>query len=1175
MQHKNKKNIKQVMQERILFLDGAMGTQIFDKNPTEEDYGGLQFEGCVELLNERRKNWIQEIHASYFTAGADAVETNTFGCNEIVLSEFDLAHRTYKLNYLAAKLAREVAESYEEEKFVIGSIGPGTKLVTLFQVDYDILYKSYLAQMEGLIAGNVDALLIETCQDLNQIKIAVRAARTISKKLQKDIPIWVQATIEATGTMLLGSDIQTALTTIEMLNVDVIGMNCAMGPDEMRAHVAYLSEASPFSVSVLPNAGLPLNVNGKTVYPLGPVDFAAKVSAMAKDFSLNIVGGCCGTTPEHIKELVRVAKNIPIVPRKAKYERSVSSLYTSVPYNLEPKPLYVGERTNANGSKKFKDLLAVNDYDGLVQIAKEQLKEGAHVLDVCVAYVSRNETEDMAEFLKRLVTQVNIPLMIDSTETPVIEKALQIAPGKCIVNSINFEDGETKARGVLALCKEYGASVVALTIDEEGMAKTCERKLEIATRIYNLAVGEFHLNPGDLIFDPLTFTLGSGDEEFRKSAIETLNAIKEIKQKYPEVQTILGLSNISFGLNPYTRQMINSMMLYYAVKNGLDLAILNSSKIIPIAKISEEDRKLFTDLIYDNRKENYDPLKTILAKFSNVKKSDAIQNNSRENLSIEEKLKLDIIDGEKQKVIVDCSEALKKYSALEIINSILLEGMKTVGERFGAGEMQLPFVLESAETMKTAVKTLEPFLEKNEGSTKGKILLATVKGDVHDIGKNLVEIILSNNGFDVINLGIKQPIESIVEKYKNSNADAIGLSGLLVKSTVIMKESLQYLKEHGFHVPVILGGAALTREFVENECYKTYEAPVFYARDAFEGLKIMELISQIKKENRVIDIHEIRSHFKPTEEENSKKTGNENKIKIVRKGEPKVELDAHGQSSWVRKTEKIPMPPFLGSKVVEENLENLFYFLDEFALLRSRFGFTQNTNQSNEDFDEIIKNKAYPIYQSLKRKLIEEKSLRARAIYGYYPACSLGNKIFVYDPSVTADIPPEQRKILTTYEMPRQESGRRLCIADFVKPVHSGEIDVLGMQLVTLGEEFSKQTAILYEEGKFSDYYYLHGVGTELTEAFAELIHKRIRLDLGIAGKDSKNLRQLFSQGYQGSRYSFGYPACEDLYGNKLLLDVLEAERIGVVISDSYQMQPELTTCALVCWHPQARYFSV
>lgn len=1182
-----KKNIRQVMQERLLVLDGAMGTQIFEKNPTIEDYGGLQFEGCVELLNERRKEWIQSIHANYFNAGADAVETNTFGCNEIVLSEFDIAHRTKELNFLAAQLAREVADSYQEEKFVIGSIGPGTKLVTLFQVDYQNMYQSYFAQMEGLIAGNVDALLIETSQDLNQIKIAVRAAKSALKKAQKDIPIWVQVTIEATGTMLVGSDIQAALTTIEMLGVDVIGMNCAMGPEEMRAHVAYLGECSPMSVSVLPNAGLPLNVNGKTVYPLGPVDFATKVSAMAKDFSLNIVGGCCGTTPAHIKELASLAKNIQLQPRKGKYERGVSSLYTSIPYNLEPKPVFVGERTNANGSKKFKDLLAENNFDGLVQIAKEQLKEGAHVLDVCVAYVSRNETEDMTEFLKRLVTQVNIPLMIDSTEVPVIERALQIAPGKCIVNSINFEDGETKARQILTLCKEYGASVVALTIDEEGMAKTCARKVEVATRIYNLAVNEFKLHPSDLIFDPLTFTLGSGDEEFRKSATETLDAIKEIKQKFPLVQTILGLSNVSFGLNPYTRQMLNSMMLYYAVKHGLDLAILNSSKIIPIAKISDEDKKLFTDLIYDNRTADYDPLKEILAKFSHVKKSDSAQSNTRDGLTIEEKLKLDIIDGEKQKVSENCLEALKTYPALDIINKILLEGMKIVGERFGAGEMQLPFVLESAETMKAAVRTLEPYLEKNEGSSKGKLLLATVKGDVHDIGKNLVEIILSNNGFDVINLGIKQPIETIVEQYKNSDADAIGLSGLLVKSTVIMKENLEYLKEHGFKVPVILGGAALTRDFVDIECSQTYNAPVFYAADAFEGLKIMDCISQAKLQNKPINADEIRRTVRQSNKQQAVQTASMNEllsgnssqqgsgIKVVRKGEQKVELDTHGQSSWVRKTEKIPAAPFYGSKIVEENLENLFYFLDEFALLRSRFGFTQGSNQSNEEFDEIVKNKAYPIYQSLKEKLIRENTMQARAIYGYYPACSLGNKIFVYDPKVTADIPMEERKVLTTFELPRQETGRRLCVADFIKPVHSGEVDVLAMQVVTLGEEFSKQTAKLYEEGKFSDYYYLHGIGTELTEAFAELMHKRIRTELGIAGKDAKNMRQLFSQGYQGSRYSFGYPACPDLQGNALLLDVLQAERIGITVSESYQMHPELTTCALICYHLQARYFSV
>jgi 5-methyltetrahydrofolate--homocysteine methyltransferase len=861
--------------------------------------------------------------------------------------------------------------------------------------------------------------------------------------------------------------------------------------------------------------------------------------------------------------------------RKGKYERSVSSLYTSVPLDLEPKPLYVGERTNANGSKKFRDLLAINDYDGLVQIAKGQLKEGAHILDVCVAYVSRNETEDMELLLKKLVTQVNIPIMIDSTEIPVIERALQIAPGKCVVNSINFEDGEEKARKILDLCKEYGASIVALTIDEEGMAKTVERKLNIAERIYNLVVHEYKMNPGDLIFDPLTFTLGSGDEEFRKSAIATIDGIKLIKEKFKGVRTILGLSNVSFGLNPYTRQILNSLMLYHSVKNGLDLAILNASKIIPVAKISEEDRKLFNDLIFDKRSEDYDPLKKILQKFSDVKKDLNQETTKRNSLSVEERLKLDIIDGEKQYIIEDCKEALNKYPPLHIINNILLEGMKVVGERFGAGEMQLPFVLESAEAMKTAVRELEPYMEKKSGYSKGKMIIATVKGDVHDIGKNLVDVILSNNGFEILNLGIKQPIESILEKYKGSGAHVIGMSGLLVKSTAIMKENLEYMALHNHSIPVILGGAALTREFVEKECQSVYKGPVFYAFDAFESLKIMEKICDLKQEELTPEkISEIRKYAKATEKgAESDKKEPDNEIKVIRKSEKTMQADENGQSPWVRKNEKIPIPPFWGTKIKEEPLKNIFEYIDEFALIRSRWGFSQG-NMTEEQFTEILKNKAQPLFEQMKKKFIEENIITPKAIYGYFPVCSENDKLIVYEPNTHEGTPVESRKIIAEFYFPRQKSGKILCISDYFQNIKSGKIDTLGVQIVTLGEEISHITKKLYDDGNFTEYYYLHGIATELTEAYAEVIHKLIRTELGIVGNDAKSLRQLFSQGYQGSRFSFGYPACPNMEGNNTLLNLLEADRIGVKISEAFQMHPELTTSALVSWHPQARYFT-
>jgi 5-methyltetrahydrofolate--homocysteine methyltransferase len=1171
------KTISQVMSERRLVLDGAMGTQIFAKKPTEDEYGGAEFEGCVELLNERRREWIQSIHDSYFQAGADAVETNTFGCNALVLGEFGLAHRAYDLNFEAVKLAKEIAQSYSDPKFVIGSVGPGTRLLTLLQIDYQTLYRSYFDQMRGLIAGGADAILIETSQDLGQIKLAVRAAQKAMQAAHVKVPIWVQVTIETTGTMLVGTDIQSALAALEMFDIDVIGMNCATGPEEMRPHAAYLSEASRFNLSCLPNAGLPINDNGQTVYPLGPALFAEKVGQMAKDFGLNVVGGCCGTTPEHIRELAAKVKGWEAPVRKVRYERSVTSLYNSVPMDLEPKPLYVGERTNANGSKKFRDLLANDDYDGLVGIARGQLKEGAHVLDVCVAYVSRDEAKDMEEFVKRLVTQVNIPLVIDSTETHVIERALQFSPGKNIVNSINLEDGEEKARAVLQLCKEYGASVVALTIDELGMAKTLDRKLEVAQRLYDLAVGEFKLDPGDLIFDPLTFTLGSGDEEFRASAISTLDAIEELKKRFPGVKTILGLSNVSFGLFPLARQMLNSMMLYHAVKRGLDMAILNASKILPIAKIPEGDRKYFEDVIFDRREPQYDPLKKILERYSDAKAIIAREGPDRADLPIEERLKIDIIDGEKQAIVKDALEALNKYKPLDIINNILLEGMKIVGERFGAGEMQLPFVLESAEAMKAAVQTLEPYLERVEGYTKGKMLLATVKGDVHDIGKNLVEIILSNNGFSIVNLGIKQPIESILEKFKSEGADAIGLSGLLVKSTAIMKDNLQYMAERGFCIPVILGGAALTRKFVEETCQAVYPGPVFYAEDAFEGLRLMEALSNANKAGLAIDAVALRKEVgksKSVKDEVIAEPVGSQEIKVIRTGETKVKLDENGQSSWLRKLEPMPAVPFWGTRIIEEPLEKIFGFLDEFALIRSRWGFAQG-NTTEEEFAEVLEKKAKPILLRWKEQILSQGMLKPKGIYGYFPVCSEGNELLVYHPETTPDVLPAKREIIARFAFPRQEAGRRLCLADYYRHVSSGELDILGVQIVTMGPEASVHTAKLYEEQNFSDYFYLHGLSTELTEAFAEMLHKRIRTELGIVDKDSKSLRQLFSQGYQGSRYSFGYPACPEMELNAPLLRLLGAQRIGVELSESFQMVPEQTTSAIVSWHPQARYFSV
>ena len=1139
-------SLASLLLERPLLLDGGMGTQILARKPTVDDFGGLALDGCMEIFNERRPAWIREIHAAYFDAGADAVETNTFGANEVVLGEFGLAHRTEEFNLVATRLAKEVAQSYNRPRFVVGSVGPGTKLLTLGHIDPDSLFRSYRAQVRGLLLGGADGILIETCQDLGQIKTTVRAAKAAMADTKIWKPLWVQVTVETTGTLLLGTEIQAALVAIEMLGVDVLGLNCGTGPDEMHAPLAALAEASPFLLSCLPNAGLPVNEGGNLVYPLGPEAFAEKVSAAAKAYSLNIVGGCCGTTPEHIRALARRLANVNLTHRVPRLERSVSSLYQAVTLRQEPRPLIVGERTNANGSKAFRDALAKDDFDSLVGIAKEQQREAAHMLDICVAYVGRDEIRDMDELLKRVVTQSALPLMIDSTEVAVIERALKLAPGKCVVNSINFEDGEGKARQILDLCRDYGAAVVALTIDEQGMAQTLERKLGVAQRLVDLVVGEYGFNPSDLIIDPLTFTLGSGDEAYRRAAIETLNALREIKTRHHGVLAMLGVSNVSFGLKPAARHVVNALMLYHGVQAGLDLAIFNSAKMIPVARIPEDQRRAAEDLIFDRRHEGYDPLKVLLELFGDGKAQQATD-SARAAMEPAARLRQDILDGEKQRVLADVDEALKTLEPLHLINTVLLGAMKEVGERFGAGTMQLPFVLESAETMKAAIARIEPFLPKEASTSKGRVVLATVKGDVHDIGKNLVEIILSNNGYQVENMGIKQPVEAIVAETEKAPTLAVGLSGLLVKSTAIMRENLVYMAEKGLTLPVILGGAALTRDFVEQECRPLYCGSVRYAEDAFEGLRILDAARS----------GELALPHAPTPPSG---------ISVLHRGAGAVPLTEQGQSSWVKRPEVIPQPPFWGVQEIACSPEQLFEFLDTFVVIRNRWSFTQG-QLSDVDFEKVLKEKAEPLLDTWKHRLLSEPLLRPRARYGYFPVQAQGDRLRVFA--------PDRGTVITELAFPRQATGRRLCIADFFEPSGSDCFDVLGVQLVTLGRETAEHAAKLYAGDHYADYFTFHGLATELTEAFAERLHAQIRRELGIHHRDATQLRQLFSQGYQGSRYSYGYPACPELEGNAQIMDLLRGAEVDVELTEGFQMVPEYTTSALVAWHPQARYFAV
>jgi 5-methyltetrahydrofolate--homocysteine methyltransferase len=973
----------------------------------------------------------------------------------------------------------------------------------------------------------------------------VRAAKEAMVAKHRRLPIWVQATVETTGTLLVGSDISAVLTSVEPLGIDVLGLNCGTGPDEMHMHLQTLCEASPFRISCLPNAGLPLNVGGQVVYPMDPTGFAPKVLHAASEFGLAIVGGCCGTTPDHIRALAPGVEKLNPPKRTPKLERSAASLYQSVTLKQEPAPLIVGERTNANGSKKFRDLLAVEDWDGMITLAKEQQREGAHLLDLCVAYVGRDEVRDADELLSRLVSQISLPLMIDSTEFPVIERALQRSPGKCVINSINFEDGDAKARRILELCKTYGAAVVALTIDERGMAKSREQKLEVAKRLYALAVGEYGLAPGDLIIDPLTFTLGSGDDEFRGSAVETLEALKLIKAELPGVMTILGVSNVSFGLNPASRHILNALMLYHGVKHGLDMAIFNASKVIPVAKIIPDDRKIVEDLIFNRRTEDYDPLKALMARFSNRKT--AIIEDHHADLPVLERLHRGILDGEKQSILADVDEALKEHDPVKLINEVLLGAMKVVGERFGSGEMQLPFVLESAEAMKAAIKRIEPHLPKEANYQKGRILLATVKGDVHDIGKNLVDIILSNNGFEVKNLGIKQPIEAILKELEAWPADAIGLSGLLVKSTVIMKENLHFMEEQGIKTPVLLGGAALTRAYVEDDCRRSYSGAVFYAEDAFEGLRRMQDL--VAGETSA-----------PASVPSALADG---AIKVLKRGGAAVPLTDQHQSSWVRHDAPPPEPPFWGVRELTHAPVDLFEHLDTFALIRNRWGFSQG-NLSDEAFAAVLRDKAEPQLEAWRERLATHPLFFPKARYGYFPVRAEGDALRVFDPG-------DPSRSLALLSFPRQATGRRLCISDFFR---THETDVLALQLVTLGQAAAEHAAKLYQEDGYADYFAFHGLATELTEAYTERLHARIRRELGIAAKDLPG-RALFAQGYQGSRYSYGYPACPELPGNGPLLELLHGEEIGINLSDSHQMDPEYSTSALVAWHPQARYFSI
>jgi 5-methyltetrahydrofolate--homocysteine methyltransferase len=1156
-----------ILKEKVIVFDGAMGTNLQAQHLSADDFGGEQYNGCNEYLVLTQPSAVAKVHSDFLNAGCDVIETDTFGGTPIVLAEYGLAELAYTLNVEAAKLAKKVAQEFSTRshpRFVAGSMGPTTKLPSLGHISFTEMKAAYYLQAKGLVEGGVDLLVVETCQDILQAKAALAAIFSYFAEAKKKIPVVVSITIETMGTMLLGTEISAALTSLEPYDVDLIGMNCATGPKEMSENVRYLCANSPKPVFVMPNAGIPENVGGQAHYKLSPNELVNYLSHFVKDLGVSAVGGCCGTTAEHLKHVVDAVGNLSPKPRTVVFTNGCSSTYQSVPFKIDQPPVLIGERTNANGSKLFRELLAKEDWEGMVAMGREQVKEGAHVLDVCVAYVGRDELRDMSELISRYNTQITVPLMIDSTEPPVIEAALQRIGGKAIVNSINLEDGEERAAKVLLLCKQYGAAVVCLTIDERGMAKTAQTKLEVAKRIHKLATTKYGIKEENLIFDTLTFTLGSGDEEFRRAGVETLEAIRLIKKEFPKVSTSLGVSNISFGLSPHARHVLNSIFLHYALQYGLDMAIVHASKILPLYKISPEEQEICRRLIFDERTDGKDPLQELLEYYAEKKVEQNVV--AKKSEKVEERLKNRIIEGNKIGLKEDLDEALKKYKALDIINTILLDGMKVVGDLFGSGQMQLPFVLQSAEVMKSAVAYLEPFMEKTDSMTKGSIVLATVKGDVHDIGKNLVDIILTNNGYKVYNLGIKCPIETMLRAVEEHNADAIGMSGLLVKSTLVMKENLEVMNEQHLTIPVVLGGAALTRRYVEQDLKPLYSGKLFYANDAFDGLRFMESIVANKGNSKDGKSIAVKQEVSADGEEQP--VGYEAKVaESVKKQETRI--------SSIQPAAVIPTPPFYGSKVVEDiSLVEVFRYVNEAALFRGQWQVRKG-KMTDEEYQKLLQEKIYPDYEKLKEKIIREHLLEPKVVYGYFPCQSEGNDLIIYHPPETQNPKPETFVEWLRFSFPRQQKDRRLCISDFFAAKDSGKIDVAAFHLVTMGKVASEYAQKLFLENNYKDYLYFHGLSVEAAEALAELWHKKIREELQIHRRDAEEIKRLFSQGYQGSRYSFGYPACPSLEDHVKLFELLEPERIGVELTEEYQLVPEQSTDAIIVHHPEARYFTV
>ncbi len=1148
--------------ERIIVFDGAFGTYVQDLDLTADDFGGPDLEGCNEFLCITRPDVIAGMHAAFLDVGVDAVETASFGSFSTVLNEYDLQDRAYEISEASARIARDVVDSYISgdgvARFVAGSMGPGTKLPSLGHIGFAELRDSYGEQARGLLAGGVDLFLIETCMDLLQVKAAMQGCRAAMRTEGREVPIQIQVTIETTGRMLVGSEIGAAVAAIGAMRPDVLGINCATGPAEMQEHLRYLSQYSPMPISVLPNAGLPSVVDGRTVYDLTPADLAEFHRHHVVDLGIGIVGGCCGTTPEHLRHVVEAVRDLDPPRRTPVIEPSVSSIYSPVTIAQQNSFLIIGERTNANGSKAFRDAMLAGDVETCTKMATEQIKEGAHVLDLCVDYVGRDGTEDMDLLASRFATQASVPLVIDSTEPEVMEAALRHIGGRAVLNSANLEDGElpdSRLDRVMTLARDYGCAVICLLIDERGQARDVEWKMEIAHRLHDIATERYGLQSSDLIFDALTFPLSTGDDDLRRDAIATIEAIRRIKAELPGVYTTLGVSNVSFGLSPAARHALNSVFLHECVGAGLDSAIVHAGKIVPLNKIPDEQRQVCLDLIYDRRRDDYDPLTALLEVFADVKTIKSIKPD-RSGLPVSERLHHRIIDGDREGLSDDLDAALAEgLSGLAIINEVLLGGMKVVGELFGAGEMQLPFVLQSAETMKQAVAYLEPYLDRVDGETsKGRLVLATVKGDVHDIGKNLVDIICTNNGYEVHNLGIKISIAEMIAKVKEVDADALGMSGLLVKSTLIMRDNLQELNDLGLsELPVLLGGAALTRRYVERDLREVYDGRVFYGKDAFEGLATLDRIMDMKRSGDWDpDFGRV-----PTGRELPERSGTETEV-----------VDLPTRSPDVVGDHPIFEPPFIGSRVVKGlSIDEIATYINETALFRNQWQFRPEKSADAVETDEEFKERIRPI---LREQLAAAKAagiLVPQVVYGYYPANADGDDLIIFsDTSRSTE--------LCRFSYPRQTKAPYLCIADFFRPVTDG-IDYAAFHIVTMGAAVSDAAAELFAENRYQEYLLVHGLGVEMAEALAELWHHRIRTEWGFVDEDGPSLSGLFRQQYRGGRYSWGYPACPDLEDNAKVAELLGADRLGIEVNEEtgWQYQPEQTTSAIICHHPQAKYF--